>query len=186
MPIEQALEELKKYAHEFVQVGDAEQAIKTNKDEFIHWFAKVNQYYKYIINNTTSMSDEWFMAIEIIYDVIKDNPSLEVWIDSMLTPIEQKAQIKSQSNSTIDPATISGSIESLISEVNSMQYWDPDQIGDIEWQLQEYQKRLISNKSLFEPNVYQSLMDGINVALNKIGRFNKMLQSDAMEDIKRM
>ncbi|UKI57577.1 MAG: hypothetical protein L6V81_09750 [Clostridium sp.] len=40
MPIEQALQELKKYADEFVNVGDAKKAIETNKDEFIHKWAK--------------------------------------------------------------------------------------------------------------------------------------------------
>ena len=40
MPIEQALEELKKYAHEFTQVGNAKQAISTNKDDFLHKWQK--------------------------------------------------------------------------------------------------------------------------------------------------
>ena len=119
MSIEQALEELKKYADEFTQVGDATQAISTNKDDFLHKFAKVNQYYKYVVNNSEIRSDEWFMAVDII--------------------------------------------------------------EDIEWQLQAYQKRLISNQSSFEPNVYQSLMDDINATLNKIGRFNNMLNSEAMD-----
>ena len=45
---------------------------------------------------------------------------------------------------------------------------------------------LISNQSSFEPNVYQSLIDDINAALDKIGRFNSMLNSETMEGIKRM
>lgn len=53
--------------------------------------------------------------------------------------------------------------------------WDSDHIGDIEWQLQEYQKMLISNQSSFELNVYRSLMDDINTALNRIVRFNNSL-----------
>ncbi len=143
VPIEQALEELKKYAYEFTQVGDAKKAISTNKEDFLHKWAKVNQYYKYVVNNAKNMSDEWFMAIDIISDITIDNPSFDEWIEQMVAPTKQKTQIKSQNSLTVDTATISGSIESLISEVNSMQHWDPDHIGDIEWQLQEYQKILM-------------------------------------------
>ena len=181
MSIEQALEELKKYADEFTQVGDATQAISTNKDDFLHKFAKVNQYYKYVVNNSEIMSDEWFMAVDIISDIATNNPSLEEWVEQMTKPAQEKTQIKSQDSFPIDTTTISGPIESLVSEVNNMQYWDSDQIEDIEWQLQAYQKRLISNQSSFEPNVYQSLMDDINATLNKIGRFNNMLNSEAMD-----
>lgn len=181
MSIEQALEELKKYADEFTQVGDATQAISTNKDDFLHKFAKVNQYYKYVVNNSEIMSDEWFMAVDIISDIATNNPSLEEWVEQMTKPAQEKTQIKSQDSFPIDTTTISGPIESLVSEVNNMQYWDSDHIEDIEWQLQAYQKRLISNQSSFEPNVYQSLMDDINATLNKIGRFNNMLNSEAMD-----
>ena len=181
MSIEQALEELKKYADEFTQVGDATQAISTNKDDFLHKFAKVNQYYKYVVNNSEIMSDEWFMAVDIISDIATNNPSLEEWVEQMTKPAQEKTQIKSQDSFLIDTTTISGPIESLVSEVNNMQYWDSDHIEDIEWQLQAYQKRLISNQSSFEPNVYQSLMDDINATLNKIGRFNNMLNSEAMD-----
>ena len=186
MPIEQALEELRKYAKEFTNVGDVKQSIQNNKEDFLHKWAKVNQYYKYVINNTKALSDEWFMAVDIISDVVYDNPSLEEWIQQILEPKHDKVQTQSQGNMSIDTATISGPRESLVSEVKNMQSWDPEQIGDIEWQLQEYQRKLLSNQSSFEPNVYNSLMSDINAALNKIGRFNSMLESDLMEDIKRM
>lgn len=186
MPIEQALEELRKYAQEFTRVGDAKQAIATNKDDFLYKLFKINQYYNYIVYNTKNMSDEWFTAIDIISDIVMDNPSLKEWIEQIIEPKHQKTQTQSQNSSNIDIATISGPIESLISEVNNMQHWDPDHIGDIEWQLQEYQKMLISSQSSFEPNVYQSLMKDIDAALNKIGRFYNMLNSEAMEGIKRM
>ena len=35
MSIEQALEELKKYARDFANVGDAKQAIQNNKEDFL-------------------------------------------------------------------------------------------------------------------------------------------------------
>lgn len=47
-------------------------------------------------------------------------------------------------------------------------------------------KMLISNQSSFDSNVYQSLMDDINAALNKISTFNNMLNSETMEGIKRI
>ncbi len=56
MTVEQALEELKKYAQEFAEIGDAKQAISNNKEEFLHRWSKVNQYYKYVINNTEGMN----------------------------------------------------------------------------------------------------------------------------------
>ena len=186
MPIEQALEELKKYAKEFAVVGDAKQAIQTNKDDFLHKWAKVNQYYKYVINNTKSMSDEWWMATEIISDIAVDNPSLDEWVEQMTISNHKKTQSQSQTKDSIDPATISGPIESLISEVKNMQNWDPEHIEDIEWQLQAYRNKLISNSNLFEPNVSQSLIDDIDASLSKIAQFNSMINSDLMEGIKRM
>lgn len=86
MPIEQALEELKKYVQEFIQVGDAKQAIVTNKDDFLHKWAKVNQYYKYIVNNAKGMSNELFTAVDIISDIAIDNLSLKEWIEQMIEP----------------------------------------------------------------------------------------------------
>lgn len=186
MSIEQALEELKKYARDFANVGDAKQAIQNNKEDFLHKWTKVMQFYKYIIENVKSMSDEWFMAVDILSDVSVDNPSLEEWVQQIIEPKNEKIQTQSKNNASTNTETISGPIESLISEVNNMQSWDPDYIGNIEWQLQEYQKMLISNQSSFDSNVYQSLMNDINAALNKINRFNSMLNSETMEGIKKM
>lgn len=185
MSIEQALEELKKYAQEFSKVGDAKQAIASNKDEFLHKWAKVNQYYKYIMNNTKAMSDEWFMAIDIISDISMDNPSLEEWIEKIVEPKQEKTKTQSQNNVTMDASAISSQIESIVSEVKNMHSWDPDYIGDIEWQLQEYKKMLQSYQSSLDKNAYQNLMNEINISLNKIGKFNNMLNSETMEDIKR-
>ncbi len=186
MPIKQALEELKKYAQEFAKVGDAKQAIQNNKDDFLRKWTKVMQYYKYIVENTKIMSDEWFMAVDTLSDISIDNPSLEEWIQQIIEPKHEKTQTQSKNNTSINTASISGPIESLISEVKNMQSWDPNHIGDVEWQLQEYQKMLISNQSSFDSNVYQSLMDDINAALNKISTFNNMLNSETMEGIKRI
>lgn len=184
MPIEQVLEELKKYADEFVNVGDAKKAIETNKDEFMHKWAKVNQYYKYIMNNSKDMSDEWFAAIDIVGDIAFDNPSLEKWVDRIIEPSKEKAQV--QTGPSIDTATILKDVESLTSEIRNMQSWDPEHIDSINKQLQEYQKILLSNQTSFEPNVFQNLMSDMSDALDKINRFNSMLNSEAMESIMRM
>ena len=186
MPIDQALEELKKYAKEFASVGDAKQAIQNDKEDFLHKWGKVNQYYKFIINNTKGMSDERFMAVDIISDISIDNPSLEEWVEQMIEPKHEKTQTQSQGNMTVDTATISGPIESLVSEVKNMQHWDPDHIGDVEWELQEYRQKLLENQSLFDSNVYQSLMNDINAALHKIQGFYNIINSESMEGIKRM
>lgn len=184
MPIEQAFEELKKYAQELIKVGDAKQALASNKDEFIHKWGKVNQYYKYIIKNVPLMSDQWFEAIDVLSDVSQANPSLEEWIEEIITP-KNRSQVQSQQQreDTIDPATISGTIESLIAEINGMQSWDPEHVGDLEWQLRQYQEKLIANQGLFDSNAYQSLMSDIQAALDKIGRFNDMVNSDLMENV---
>lgn len=186
MTIEQALEELKKYAQEFAKIGDAKQAISNNKEEFLHRWSKVNQYYKYVVNNTKGMSDEWFAAIDIISDIAVDNPSLEEWIQQMLESKNEKIHTQSKTETSIDISKVIGTIESLTSEVMSMQSWDPNHIGDIKWQLQEYQELLTSNQSLLEPNAYQSLMNDITTALDKISKFENMLKSEKFADIVKM
>ena len=60
MPIDQALKEFKKYADDFALIGNPEEAIKNNKEEFLHKWTKVNQYYLYIFRNTEPLSDEYF------------------------------------------------------------------------------------------------------------------------------
>ncbi|UKI27192.1 MAG: hypothetical protein L6V91_00445 [Bacilli bacterium] len=96
MSIEQALEELKKYARDFANVGDAKQAIQNNKEDFLHKWTKVMQFYKYIIENVKSMSDEWFMAVDILSDVSVDNPSLEEWVQQIIEPKNEKTQTQSK------------------------------------------------------------------------------------------
>lgn len=188
MPVEQALEELKKYAQELIKVGDARQAITSNKDDFFHKWGKVNQYYKYIIKNVPLMSDQWFEAIDILSDISQANPSLEEWIEEMITPKKSRSQAQSpqQGQDTIDPATLSEAIQSLIAQINGMQNWDPEQVSDLEWQLQQYQEKLVASQGLFDPDAYQSLMNGMQGALDKIGRFNDMLNSDLMDSINRL
>lgn len=186
MTIEKALEELKKYAKEFTEVGDAKQAIKNDKDGFLHKFIKVNQYYKYIIRNVKDVNDEFFAAVNIVGDISFNNPSLDEYVNIIIGVDSKNNQKQSQNIESVDTDRIYGIIESLVTEVKNMVYWDPNEIGDIEWQLQKYQKILMENQSSFDPNVYQSLMDDIDAALGKIGKFNDMVNSDAMESIRKM
>ncbi len=186
MPVEQALEELRKYAKDFAAVGDAKQAIKNNKDDFIHKYIKVMQYFNYIFKYAKSSEDELCTAVDIIYDIIDDNPSLEEWVTSMIEPKKKNKQEQNQTqeNTSVDIASISNQIESYVSEIRNMYSWDPDYASDIEWKLQEYQKVLVSNKSYFDSSVYQSLMNDIDASLDKIARYNNMLNSEVMEDIR--
>lgn len=187
MPIEQALEELKKRAQDFAAISDVNKTIKENKDEFIHKWKEVYQYYKYIVDNVEFSGEIWSKATKIITDISIDNPDLEEWIDLAVERAHSKPNPQAtRSTDAFDPATISGPIESLITEVNSMQYFDPNNVGDIEWQLREYQQRLMANQNLFDPNVYQSLMDGINASLHKIAVFNDITTSKVEDSIRSM
>ena len=186
MPIEQALKELERYAQEFTNIGDAEQAIQTNKDAFLSKWAEVNRYFKYVVNNVEFRSPEWIEALEIVSDIADDNPSLGEWVDMIVVPKEEKTATQSHDNTSIDTTVISNNIEAIISELNSMQQWNPDHIDDLEWKLQEYQDYLVSNQNAFDQNLYQSLMRDIDVALNKISKFYAMLNSETMEGIKKM
>ncbi len=166
-------------------MGDAEIAIQNNKDEFIHKWTKVMQYYQYVVHHTRTMSDEWFEAVNIVSDISAENPSLEEYVDFI---VGEKTQEHSQTSSSVnmDSSALTNQVESYVSEIEHMQSWDPNHIEEIAWQLQACQKKLISNQSSFEPTLYQSLMDDINRSLDKIGRFHDMLHSEAIEDIKRM
>ena len=182
MLVEQAVEDLKKYAEDFTKVGDAQQAINANKDEFIHKWAKVMQYYKYICDHCEALSKEFLDAVDILADIACENPSLKEWVEQIIHP--EKKQVQSQTKENIDTSALSSRIDSLVSEIKNMRSWDPDEIGDIEWQLQECQKMLVSNQNAFSSNAYQSLMSDINMALGKIDSFNKMLNSDVMQSMK--
>ncbi|UKI57578.1 MAG: hypothetical protein L6V81_09755 [Clostridium sp.] len=91
------------------------------------------------MNNSKDMSDEWFAAIDIVGDIAFDNPSLEKWVEQIIEPSKEKAQV--QTGPSIDTATILKDVESLTSEIRNMQSWDPEHIDSIDKQLQEYQKK---------------------------------------------
>lgn len=188
MEIAEALKQLTQYANEFAQIGDANEAVKNNREEFLHRWTKVMQYYRFIISRVEEMSEEWFDAIDILTDIYDDNPSLKDWVLDIIEPkrmkIERKDNKNSQRDESIDTASLSNKIDSLVTEINSMQSWDEDKVDDIAWQLREYQEQLKANQSDFEPGVFASLLADSNAALNKIERFTTMLSSETFENLK--
>ncbi len=90
MSTEEILNELRKYAEEFENLGDANTAIKNNKEDFLAKWAKLNQYYNYALKNIKTMSDEWFTAIDIVDDISYRNPSLSEWIDKIISQSNDK------------------------------------------------------------------------------------------------
>lgn len=187
MSSEQALEELKKYAQEFAAVGDAKEAIAADKAGFLHKWTKVMQYYRHICRQEKGVTMLFLDAVDVVDDIKYDNPSLEDWVMQIISPPQNtKEKTTSQSSPSIDTSALASRVDSYVTEVRTMQSWDPERIGDIAWQLEECQKTLLANQSSFSPQLFDSLMADINASLDKIGRFNNMLNSDVMEGISRM
>ena len=185
MPINQAIDELKKYAEDLTNIGDAKQFIQNHKEEFIQKWAKVNQYYNYLMTNIELFSDNWNQVVDIMGDIQEKNPTLEPWIISIMETKPKKQEIDTN-NESIDSHLLQGKITSLTNELQGMQGWDPEKIEDIKWNLEECQKMLLVSQDAFTPQAYSSLMNDITVSLNKIENFYAMLNSDSMESIKRM
>lgn len=176
MPISEALEVLEKIVDNIANIEDLDSFIENNKEEFIYMWAKVNQYYKYVIHNTDHLSEEGFRAIDIISDLAALNPSLGVWVDLMIEPKKFKNQTQTQNNARIDVSGVIEYVEAIAYEIKNMQQWDRERVHDVQLQLEEYQKMIMANKGLFEVNEYQCIMDNISSSLEKIDRFNRILK----------
>lgn len=176
MPISEALEVLEKIVDNIANTEDLDSFIENNKEEFIYMWAKVNQYYKYVIHNTDHLSEEGFRAIDIISDLAALNPSLGVWVDLMIEPKKFKNQTQTQNNARIDVSGVIEYVEAIAYEIKKMQQWDRERVHDVQLQLEEYQKMIMANKNLFEVNEYQCIMDNISSSLEKIDRFNRILK----------
>lgn len=184
MPIDQALKEFNKYADDFALIGDAEEAIKNNKEEFLHKWTKVNQYYLYIFRNTEPLSDEYFDCIDILSDIAADNPGLEEWVKMIIDRSYDKVNELSQQVKEFDTSSISGPIESLLTEIKNMTHWDSEEIEDIKFLLIYYKNELIANQGSFEQNHYQSLLRDVNATLSKIDRFYEMINSEDFDEFR--
>lgn len=182
MTIEQALIELRKYANDLINIGNAKEYIQTNKQDFLHNWAKVNQYFKYIMNHTNTESEQWWDAIDILADIALDNPSLEEWVNQITKPkskqVNQQTKPKQVNDGLFDETELVHKIDSYVTEIENIGYLTYDEIGDREWMLQKLKQELISHKIDFDSNVYEVLMSDINRALNKIGLYNEFVESE--------
>lgn len=179
MPIDQALEELKKYAQDLASVGDAREYIKVNRQDFLNKFAKVVQYYNYIKENCKGT--EWADLVDIAANIKRINPSLDKFVEIITRPQLQQTRVSQTSQrSNFDSSGLTSTITSLVSEINNMRGWEPKKIEEIEWKLNRCQEQLKINQSSFSQNVYQILLHDINGTLNKINSFKNMLNSEEM------
>lgn len=174
MQVETALEELEFMVGEISNIDDFEDYIANNKEEFVYKWAKINQYYKYVIYNTDLVSDEGFMAIAIISDLAALKPSLGKWVDLMIEPKKNRKQIKLCNYETVDFEGISTFVQSIEEEVRGIVQWEDDHIIDVQNQLEQCQRTVMNNKSYFDINSYQDIMDSISYSLERINRFNRM------------
>ncbi len=169
MPMEEALEELKKYAHDFELVGDAKFAIQSNKDSFIHKWSMVMKYFNYISDNTPPLSPQTREAIAILTGVIRVNPSLNDWIGRIISPDKYK------NNSSFNVSLLYAKIDDLIDSLNAGISWDSEKATNAIQQLEYYKSQVESNKSSIDANQYRKIMNDINVEIYRINRKNQEL-----------
>lgn len=163
---EELLDQLKKYANDFAAIGDWKAIWKNDSNKVLEKYAKVVQYYKYIIKNFKD-SNKQIEAMEVVDDILDINPSLELFVDRLLFP--EKNQEMFNSNALINK------IEAYTSEIHDMKRWDPEEVKDIRWILEKCKKELLEHKSLFDDQKYNYLMNQINSALEKISKFFKTI-----------
>lgn len=190
MTVEQALQELKKYVQELVAVGNVKEYIQINREDFIHRWSKVNQYYNYLINKVKNDSDEWWDIIDIMSDIPIDNPSLEEWVLLIMNSSKRQKNKANLSNvatsGEYEAEEISHQITSYVSEIKNMASLDSDYVDDMEWILQKLKEKLISHRSNFDNNTYYSLLDDLEWSLKRVGNYNTMMNSEKMESLMRM
>lgn len=190
MTIEQALDELRKCANELSQIGNVDLYRQTNNRDFLIKWTTLRTLYQNIVKHENDITDVLYEAADIVVNVGDLNPSIRRYIDSLSGNIRSKKETKNNSveskNEVFDASALGGKIESYISQIRDMQFYDPDELGDIEWALEHFKGQLNESKSYFEPQVYQSLIDDIDSSLAEIAQYNNIINSDLMEGIKRM
>ncbi len=178
MPYEQELKELESWAKKLTAVGDAGEAIKRNKDEFMHLWTKVMQYYRFIERGSKNVDEAFLKALDIVDDMRYDNPSLDEWVDSIIDPKTNQKQAPKEED--FDVVSLADEIESYVDELDEMVGWDPENVGNIEWHLNQCQKKLDEHKNAIDSDLYANLTDEMKDSLAKIERFKNTLNSDAM------
>lgn len=177
MPLEEAIKQLELYAKKLEEVGDVKTFIQTNKEEFLHRYAKVSQYYHYIEKNS-NMGDLFFEAVNILSDIAINNPSLEEFIFMMIEPKKQKEAINVQEpiQQNDKVAELTNQIDQLIKDMNERGY-HLEELGDMEWALNTKREELINLKDSFDISEYERLLNAIDIKLKNIDILNQQYQS---------
>lgn len=171
MKVEDALIELEKYAKDFENIKEPKEI---SKDEFLHKYIKVYQYFSYIIQKVEKYGEQWIEAFGIVTDIAYNNPKLRSWIDDMIIEFtgislaELDENVIEEKTQKYDTEAIKSQIYFYINKLKNMRGIDPNEIERIEGQLSQYRTLIDSIESEFEPNEYEQLMHDINSSLSYI------------------
>ena len=179
MPIQDALRELEIYSREFAAVGDAKEAIKNDKDSFIHKWSMVMKYFNYISDNTQPLSVETRAAMQSLFRISRANPSLDEWVQRIISPSKfNNTGNKTQTNmptKTFNVSNLYSQIDYLVSDLNRGIVWDSDKAENVVQQLNDYKARIEANKASIDDNQYRRIMNDINIEIYRINRKNQEL-----------
>ena len=179
MPIQDALRELEIYSREFAAVGDAKEAIKNDKDSFIHKWSMVMKYFNYISDNTQPLSVETRAAMRSLFRISRANPSLNEWVQRIISPSKFKnTSNKTQTNTptkTFNVSNLYSQIDYLVSDLERGISWDSNKAENVVQQLNEFKARIEANKASIDANQYRRIMNDINVQITLINNKNKRL-----------
>ena len=178
MPIQDALRELEIYSREFAAVGDAKEAIKNDKDSFIHKWSMVMKYFNYISDNTQPLSLETRAAMQSLFRISRANPSLDEWVQRIISPSKfenkgNKTQTNTPTNTptkTFNVSNLYSQIDYLVSDLNRGISWDSNKADNVVQQLNEFKARIEANKASIDANQYRRIMNDINVEIYRINR----------------
>lgn len=187
MTIEQGLEKLKKTAIELSNIGDVKLYRQKNNKDFLQKWTTLRVLYQNICKHEKKVTPIWIESLNTILEIEDENPSMKEFIESLIIPKDAIKNNSSQNTSDdFDESALEGQIESYISQISNMQYYDPDEIEDIEWAITRCQSELAAHKDSFDSHLYTSLMDDISVALNKIAYAKNIIISQVNDSIKKM
>ena len=179
MPIQDALRELEVYSREFAAVGDAKEAIKNDKDSFIHKWSMVMKYFNYISDNTQPLSVETRAAMRSLFRISRANPSLNEWVQRIISPRKFKnTSNKTQTNTptkTFNVSNLYSQIDYLVSDLERGISWDSNKAENVVQQLNDFKARIEANKASIDANQYRKIMNDINVEIYRINRKNQEL-----------
>ena len=178
MSNEEALEILKENVKKLISVGDANEYIKKDKKDFLQKWNEVNRYYWYILQNSDGLNDTFLDAVYIVNSMEDDNPSLSEWVELIIDPkIEKKDDSKN--------IELEEEINELVNKIRNMTHWNPKEVDIIKIKLQDAQDELFLLEDEFEPDKYEQLNNDIDNAMYKIQKFYEMLNSPAMNALRR-